>query len=106
MPSRVFLSKSAEAIENKGREPGKMLQESSRVRKLKEVEEIEVVKEFKEKISAKFVGGSGEGIGVRRWFAVGGLGGRFFALRPISRCIGVASQWGERVSRSSAHFMQ
>ena len=40
MPPRVFLSKSAEAIENKGREPGKELQESSRVRKLKEVEEI------------------------------------------------------------------
>jgi hypothetical protein len=44
MPPRVFLSKSAQSIENKGRERQKKLQESSRVRKWKEGKEIEELK--------------------------------------------------------------
>ncbi len=43
MPPRVFWEKSAEVIENKGREPEKERQESLRVRKRKEVKEIEEV---------------------------------------------------------------
>src|SRR5260370_24843760 len=46
---RVFCEKSAQSIENKGREVGKERQESSRVRKGlegKEIEEVEEVKEF------------------------------------------------------------
>jgi hypothetical protein len=45
---RVFLSKSAQSIENKGRQGRKKLQESSRVRKRlvgKKIEEIEELKE-------------------------------------------------------------
>ncbi len=47
---RVFWEKSAQSIENKGREVGKKRQESSRVRKRlegKEIEEVELMKEFK-----------------------------------------------------------
>ncbi len=47
---RVFWEKSAQSIENKGREVGKERQESSRVRKrleVKEIGEVEEVKEFK-----------------------------------------------------------
>src|SRR5258707_13561382 len=40
-PPRVFLSKSAEAIENKGRRTEKERQERKRVRKDKELKEIE-----------------------------------------------------------------
>src|SRR5713101_6331177 len=46
---RVFWEKSAQSIENKGREVGKERQESSRVRKRlkgKEIEEVERMKEF------------------------------------------------------------
>ena len=46
---RVFWEKSAQSIENKGREVGKERQESSRVRKRlegKEIEEVELMKEF------------------------------------------------------------
>src|SRR5258708_15732907 len=47
---RVFWEKSAQSVENKGREVGKERQESSRVRKRlegKEIEEVELMKEFK-----------------------------------------------------------
>jgi hypothetical protein len=47
---RVFWEKSLQAIENKGRELGKERQERSRVRKgleRKEIEEVEVEKEFR-----------------------------------------------------------
>jgi hypothetical protein len=96
----VFLSKSAEVIENKGRESEKKMQESLRVRKRKEGKEITGVKEVEVKISARFVGGSGESIGVRRWFAVGGLGGRFFRLASVAS----PRSGANGVSRSSAHF--
>ncbi len=43
MPPRVFWEKSAEVIENKGRDSEKERQESLRVRKQKEVKEIEEV---------------------------------------------------------------
>jgi hypothetical protein len=46
----VFWEKSAQSIENKGREVGKKQQESSSVRKRlegKEIEEVELMKEFK-----------------------------------------------------------
>jgi len=43
MPPRVFCKKSPEAVENKGREAEKERQESLRVRKRKEVKEIEEV---------------------------------------------------------------
>src|SRR5712691_11325376 len=43
MPPRVFCRKSPEAVENKGREAEKERQESLRVRKRKEVKEIEEV---------------------------------------------------------------
>ncbi len=46
----MFCEKSAQSIENKGREVEKQRQESSRVRKRlegKEIEEVEEVKEFK-----------------------------------------------------------
>jgi hypothetical protein len=66
-PPRVFLSKSAQSIENKGCERRKKLQESSRVRNRKEVKEIREATEVKDKISVRFVGDVGEGIGVRRW---------------------------------------
>jgi hypothetical protein len=80
MPLRVFLSKSADVIENKGRESGKKLQESSRVRKRKEVKEIGEVNESKDKISARFVGSSGAGIGFERRDR--GVGGDSFDSRP------------------------
>jgi hypothetical protein len=46
----VFWEKSVQSIENKGRKVGKERQESSRVRKRlegKEIEEVELMKEFK-----------------------------------------------------------
>jgi hypothetical protein len=43
MPPRVFCEKSAEVVENKGRESEKERQESLRVRKRKELKEIEEV---------------------------------------------------------------
>jgi len=52
MPPPVFLSKSAEVIEKKRRESEKKLQESLRVRKRKELKEIEETKEVR---SARFV---------------------------------------------------
>ncbi len=55
MPPRVFCQKSAEVIENKGRESEKERQESLRVRKRKEVKEIEELREFEGEDSAKFV---------------------------------------------------
>ncbi len=44
MPPRVFCRKSAEVVENKGRESEKERQESLRVRKRKELKEIEEIK--------------------------------------------------------------
>src|SRR5258707_13511851 len=44
MPPRVFWEKSAEVVENKGRESEKERQESLRVRKRKERKEIEEIK--------------------------------------------------------------
>ena len=52
MPPPVFLSKSAQAIENKGSAWEKEAQESSRVRKLKEVKELEELGKVR---SARFV---------------------------------------------------
>ena len=43
MPPLVLLSKSVQTIQNKGSECEKEVQESSRVRKRKEVKEIEEV---------------------------------------------------------------
>jgi hypothetical protein len=43
MPPRVFCEKSAEVVENKGRESEKERKESLRVRKRKEIKEIEEV---------------------------------------------------------------
>ncbi len=48
MPPRVFCEKSAQSIENKGREVEKERQERSRVRKRLEVREIEEGEEVKE----------------------------------------------------------
>jgi hypothetical protein len=45
---RVFLKKSPQSIENKGRKRDKELKESSRVRKRLEGKEIEEVEEAKE----------------------------------------------------------
>ena len=67
MPPPVFLQKSAEVIENKGREPEKERQKSLRARKRQEVKEIKEVEEVKEQRSASFVRRSSESIGVRRW---------------------------------------
>jgi hypothetical protein len=47
MPPRVFCEKSAEVIENKGRESEKERQESLRVRKRKKIKEIEEVREVR-----------------------------------------------------------
>ncbi len=55
MPPRVFCKKSAEVIENKGREPEKERKEKSRVRKRKEAKEIEEVKEVEGEDPARFV---------------------------------------------------
>lgn len=71
MPPRLFLSKSAEVIENKRWEAEKKPQESSRVRKRKEVKEIEELDVAEEKISASLVRDGDDGIVVRRWVAVG-----------------------------------
>jgi hypothetical protein len=60
MPPRVFLSKSAEVVENKGSGWEKERQERIRARKRKKVKEIEEVREER---SAKFVR-DGEGYGV------------------------------------------
>ena len=106
MPPRVFLSKSAEAIENKGRASGKTLQESLRVRKLKEVRGIEEVKEVEDGIAARFVRDSGGRIVVARW-----VRGRW-ARRGDSLSLGfrvsirVASMWARGMSRSGAHFVE
>ena len=61
MPPRVFCKKSPatagkpEVIGNKGRESEKERQESLRVRKRKEVKEIEELREFEGEDSAKSV---------------------------------------------------
>src|SRR5713226_6970134 len=55
VPPRVFWEKSAEVIENKGRESEKERQESLRVRKRKEAKEIEEVKEIEGEDPARFV---------------------------------------------------
>ncbi len=55
MPPRVFCKKSAEVIENKGRESKKERKEKSRVRKRKKVKEIEEVKEAEGEDPARFV---------------------------------------------------
>src|SRR5712691_9625799 len=55
VPPRVFCRKSAEVIENKGRESEKERQESLRVRKRKEAKEIEEVKEIEGGHPARFV---------------------------------------------------
>src|SRR5712692_1444500 len=63
---RVFWEKSPQSMENKGREVGKERQESSRVRKRlegKEIEEVELMKEFKR--GALLGWGAGETMGRR-----------------------------------------
>src|SRR5260370_26742757 len=55
MPPRVFWEKSAEVIENKGRESEKERKEKSRVRNRKEAKEIEEVKELEGQNPARFV---------------------------------------------------
>src|SRR5260370_42055308 len=55
MPPRVFCRKSAEVIENKGRESRKERKERSRVRNRKEAKEIEEVKGVEGENSARFV---------------------------------------------------
>src|SRR5260370_12607096 len=55
MPPRVFWEKSAEVIENKGRESEKERQESLRVRNRKEAKEIEEVREVEGGNPARFV---------------------------------------------------
>ncbi len=55
MPPRVFCEKSAEVIENKGRESKKERKERLRVRKRKERKEIEEIKEVKGENPARFV---------------------------------------------------
>jgi hypothetical protein len=55
MPPRVFCRKSAEVVENKGREWEKERKERSSVRKRKEVKEIEEVKEVEGENPARFV---------------------------------------------------
>ncbi len=52
MPPRLFCRKSAEVVENKGRESEKERKERSRVHKRKEGKEIEEVEEWR---SARFV---------------------------------------------------
>ena len=52
---RVFCRKSAEVIENKGRESQKERKERKRVRNPKEAKEIEEVEKFEEQRSARFI---------------------------------------------------
>ncbi len=65
-PPRVFLQKSAQALENKRQQLKKERQESSRVRKRleeKEIEEVELMKEFKREVWLGW--GAGEAMGKR-----------------------------------------
>src|ERR1700687_2378014 len=95
MPPPVFLSKSAQVVENKGRRWEKEWQESLRARKRKEVKEIEEVREDEEKNSASSVRRSGEGIGVRRW-----VRGRRARRKIFSLC--ASSRLASRSPRSGA----
>ncbi len=52
---RVFCRKSAEVVENKGRESEKERKERKRVRNPKEAKEIEEVDKFEEQRSARFI---------------------------------------------------
>jgi hypothetical protein len=54
-PPRVFCRKSAEVVENKGREPQKERKEGKRVRNPKEAKEIKEVEKFEEQRSARFI---------------------------------------------------
>ena len=103
--TRVILSKSAQSIENKGRERRKKPQESLRVRKRKEVKELEGAEERKE-IAVRFVRGSGMRVVVRRWVAIGGLGGRFFRLRLNLALRRSARSGASGRGHYSAHFME
>jgi hypothetical protein len=102
MPPRLFLSKSAEVIENKGREPEKEAQESLRVRKGREVKEIEEECEAEEQTLARIVRDRGEGIVVRRLIVRGRLVWRviFSLWVQISPGIKVASKGGGPLKRS------
>ena len=84
---RVFLSKSAEVIENKRREPEKEAQESLRVRNRKEKKEIEV----EEVASSRRFVRDGECIGVGRRSAMGKLGGDFLFFRLRLSLVALAS---------------
>ena len=75
--TRVFLSKSAEVIENKGRESEKEAQERKRVRKRMQGKGLEL--EWRERY-ARSVRDNVERILVRRWFAAARR--RFSSLWP------------------------
>src|SRR5579859_4898401 len=74
MSPRVFWSKSAQAIENKGSRRGKKVQEKSRVRKRKEIKEMEAgCGQRGSKVAMERR--TGAGIGPRRGERVAGEGG-------------------------------
>jgi hypothetical protein len=71
-PPPVFLQKSLQSIENKGRELGKERQESSRGGKRLEGKEIEEAEEVKEFGRGVFLGRDGGGTMLRRVFTSDG----------------------------------